>query len=274
MITDLRQRTAYEIGRTSNHIYLRPHLLLRPYIAHYTVWTATTPQPTNEFLTLVPDASGCVVLYLNHGSIKGTLWGATTRTITVNGGAGGAPVRIFIEFLPGGLFQFTGMNQSTLTDGIFPLSDLMPFIFFSLCHLLDSACRVEDLVEGLDALLLPILLGREVSATARSAAAALKQAHGLLTLEALSAQEVYSPRHLNRVLGEYLGMGPKKFARLLRINAAIHLLDTGLPLTYLAQESGFYDQAHFIRDFQEVCGTTPGRFRENMSDFYNEPFKF
>lgn len=268
-------KTAYEIGRTPNHIYLRPHRWLRPYIAHYTVWTSSTAQqPPDALLTLVPDASGCVVLHMDDTTVSGSLWGATTHAVTVSGGSGGTPVRVFIEFLPGGLFQLTGMSQAALTDCIFSLYDMMPLVFSALCHLLENSCKVEHLVEGFDAILLPILLARETPAAALSAAAALKQASGLLTIEALSAQECYSPRHLNRILCAYLGMGPKQFARLLRINGAVRLLGSGQPLTYLAQESGFYDQAHFIRDFREVCGITPGAYRDKMSDFYNEPLKF
>lgn len=275
IITDWRLHTAYEIGRTPNHIYLRPHQLLQPYIAHYTVWTASdVKQPSGGRLTLVPDASGCVVLHLDGASVSGSLWGATTHAVTVNDGSDGTPVRVFIEFLPGGLFQFTGMSQSTLTDGIFSLCDVMPFVFSGLCRLLETTRQVENLVEGLDAILLPVLLAQEVPAAALSAVTTLKQANGLFTIEALSTREGYSPRHLNRMLCDYLGMGPKQFARLLRINTAVRLLDSGLPLTYLAQESGFYDQAHFIRDFREVCGITPGGYRDKMSDFYNEPLKF
>lgn len=220
MITDWQQKTVYEIGRTSNHIYLCPHWLLRPYIAHYTIWTAsTTKQPSVELLTLVPDASGCAVLHLDDTNVSGSLWGATTHAVTVNGGADVYPVLVFIEFLPGGLFQFTGMSQSALTDGIFSLNDVVPLVFSALCRLLVTARCVENLVNGLDTILLPILLAREAP-------------------------------------------------------AAVRLLNSDRPLTYLAQESGFYDQAHFIRDFKEVCGITPGGYRNKMSDFYNEPLKF
>lgn len=274
MITDWRIKTSYEIGRTPNHIYLRPHRLLRPYVAHYTIWTASVGQPPAGPLTLVPDASGCIVLHLDDSKIGGKLWGATTRAVTVSGNKGGAPVRVFIEFLFGGLFQLTGMSQLSLTDGIFSLSDMMPGLFASLSHLVETATRPEQLVEGFDSLLLPILLAKETPAAALSAVATLKKVNGLFTIEALSTKENYSPRHLNRILCDYLGMGPKQFARMLRINAAVRRLDTGLPLSFLAQESGFYDQAHFIRDFKEVCGITPGGYRDRMSDFYNEPLKF
>ncbi|MEG1968058.1 MAG: AraC family transcriptional regulator, partial [Clostridia bacterium] len=275
LITHWRSKTAYEIGRTPNHIYLRPHLLLQSTIAHYTLWTASPIQPSaGGLLTLVPDASGCVVLHLTGACVSGTLWGATTRAVTVNSSPDGAPVRVFIEFLPGGLFQLTGMSQPSLTDGVFPLADLMPPFFAALVRLLETANQVEQLVEGLDALLLPIMLARVTPPAALSAIATLKQAHGLLTMKALSTTQHYSPRHLSRMLTHYLGICPKQFAQLLRINAAVRQFGSGLPLAYLAQESGFYDQAHFIREFKEVCAVTPGDYRRSMSDFYNEPLKF
>lgn len=275
MITAWRVKTEYELGRTPNHIYLRPHLLLRPYVAHYTVWTAPAlPEPAGGRLTIVPDASGCAVLHLDGEKIEGSLWGATTRAVTVSGGPQGAPVRVFVEFLPGGLFQLTGMGQAALTDGVFSFADVLPALYTAFCRLLETAPCLETLVEGFDALLLPVLLARNTPASALSAAVTLRKAQGLLTVNALSVREGYSQRHLSRLLDDYLGMGPKQFARLLRINSAVRLFGSGLPLTYLAQESGFYDQAHFIRDFREVCGIAPGAYRENMSVFYNEPLKF
>lgn len=272
-ITNWRTKTLFEVGRTPNHIYLRPHPLLGPYVAHYTVWTADSASQIRQ-LTLVPDASGCIVLHHWGDHLDGRLWGPTTRVVTVGAGPEGASVRIFVEFLPGGLFQLTGMGRAGLADHIFCLEDVLPGLFSALSHLVEHATHVEQLVKGLDGLLLPILLTRQVPGAARSVSAALQRTHGLLTVEKLSALEGYSPRHLNRILNDYLGMGPKQFARLLRVNAAVGLLDSGLPLTYLAQESGFYDQAHFIRDFSNICGVTPGSYRDKMSDFYNEPFKF
>lgn len=274
MITDWRRQTAHEMGRTSNHIYLRPHRLLRPYVAHYTVWTAPEIPQFAPPLTLVPDASGCVVLHLDGARMKGCLWGATTQAVTVDGGAQGAPVRIFVEFLQGGLFQFTGIGQSALTNGIFSLADISPGFFSALCRLVESSWSLEDLANGLDELLLPVLLARSAPAAVLAAVYELKKARGLLTAQALSERTHYSARHLRRLLEDYLGIPPKQFARLLRVNAAVRLLDSDLPLTHLAQESGFYDQAHFIRDFREVCGITPSGYREHMSDFYNEPLKF
>jgi AraC-like DNA-binding protein len=56
-----------------------------------------------------------------------------------------------------------------------------------------------------------------------------------------------------------VGMSPKQYARLLRVETArLALKRMRAPsTTYLAAELGFYDQAHFIREFSAVVGMTP-----------------
>ena len=41
----------------------------------------------------------------------------------------------------------------------------------------------------------------------------------------------------------------------------------------LAQDLEYYDQAHFIHDFKDICGLAPSLYLKNKSDFYNEEFK-
>lgn len=38
------------------------------------------------------------------------------------------------------------------------------------------------------------------------------------------------------------------------------LLRAGLPITLVATEAGFYDQAHLTRHFKRIVGLTPGRY--------------
>ena len=33
-------------------------------------------------------------------------------------------------------------------------------------------------------------------------------------------------------------------------------------LSFIGQELGYYDQAHFIREFKQVTGMTPGKYRK------------
>ncbi len=38
--------------------------------------------------------------------------------------------------------------------------------------------------------------------------------------------------------------------------------------------TGFYDMPHFIHEFKSICGITPQKYQDNMSDFYSEIAKF
>lgn len=43
-----------------NHYFIAPHTLLKPYISHYTISFPGNSIVSN-ILTLIPDASGCIV---------------------------------------------------------------------------------------------------------------------------------------------------------------------------------------------------------------------
>lgn len=93
--------SARAIARAQNHLYLAPHPLLRPWVAHYT-FTFPSGPPEDGTLALIPDASGCILLSLD-GEARALAWGATTEVAVVRRDFNESPVRFFIEFLPGAL---------------------------------------------------------------------------------------------------------------------------------------------------------------------------
>ena len=116
------------LAHTPTHLYIAPHPLLRPYIAHYT-FCAQGAQPKShlpEKLTLIPDASGCVVFSYDGRALSGCFWGPTTKTVVVFGDAENIPLRFFIEFLPGGANRLLGLNLKDFTDRREPLDLVCP----------------------------------------------------------------------------------------------------------------------------------------------------
>jgi AraC-like DNA-binding protein len=75
-----------------------------------------------------------------------------------------------------------------------------------------------------------------------------------------------SSRQLERQFRDVVGVSPKGLARLIRFEEIRKRLmfDPALNLTALAHEFEFADQAHFIRDFKELAGRTPGEFAREM----------
>jgi AraC-like DNA-binding protein len=89
--------------------------------------------------------------------------------------------------------------------------------------------------------------------------ALLRKAHGKLSVAQLAQKFAISQRQLERLYQSQVGMSPKQYAQLLRIETARLALKHmgGRSNASLAAELGFYDQAHFIREFRDVIGMTP-----------------
>jgi AraC-like DNA-binding protein len=86
---------------------------------------------------------------------------------------------------------------------------------------------------------------------------------GGVSVDALARALGYSRKHLTVSFRARYGLPPKPLARLVRFDRAVQALRAG-PVRDLAQlglACGYFDQAHFIRDFRRYAGTTPGDFQ-------------
>lgn len=72
-----------------------------------------------------------------------------------------------------------------------------------------------------------------------------------------------SPRQLERLFAKLLGFPPRTVGRVLRFQQALRSLmtDPGMSLGAVAAECGYYDQAHFVRDFRLFSGGVPRGYR-------------
>ena len=66
-----------------------------------------------------------------------------------------------------------------------------------------------------------------------------------------------SDRSFERRFKELAGFSPKLYSRIARFQAALTHYGSGLPLTDIAHNCGYYDQSHFINDFKEFSGYSP-----------------
>lgn len=89
----------------------------------------------------------------------------------------------------------------------------------------------------------------------------IMQDKSALSIEGLASSLGYSTRHLNSRFKQFFGMSPKKFIRLIRFNEALkHIYsqkEGERNLSSIAQEMGYHDHSHFIKDFKAICGKTP-----------------
>jgi transcriptional regulator GlxA family with amidase domain len=98
----------------------------------------------------------------------------------------------------------------------------------------------------------------------RPAVQVLLEARGAMRVAAVARSLGWSRRRLERVFARDLGIGPKLFARIVRLNAVLAGLgaEERASAVDVALAAGYFDQAHLLRDFRMLAGRTPRAGRE------------
>jgi len=78
-----------------------------------------------------------------------------------------------------------------------------------------------------------------------------------VTLERLAAAAGVSRHRLTRLFRAAYGLPPHRFALAQRVRVARALLERGVAVGEVAQQTGFFDQSHLHRHFRRTLGMTP-----------------
>ncbi len=91
------------------------------------------------------------------------------------------------------------------------------------------------------------------------------------SLEELAHAVGYSQKHLIRLFRDRVGVTPKMYMRLLRFQQVIKEIEQmeGHDWLDVAHSCGYFDQAHFIRDFKNFSGFTPSTYALRKNDQLN-----
>ncbi len=102
---------------------------------------------------------------------------------------------------------------------------------------------------------------REPARALTAAVAAILRSPAEADLASLASQVGISVRQLERRFAAEVGLSPKTFARMARLQMALSLISAGQPLSDVAVASGYYDQSHMTRDFMHLAETSPAAWR-------------
>ena len=94
----------------------------------------------------------------------------------------------------------------------------------------------------------------------------LVDSSGRVPVAHLSERSGWSRKRLASAFREHVGLTPKTLARVLRFGRAVDSIrNERRDWAALALECGYYDQAHFNRDFRAFAGVTPTEFVRRLS---------
>jgi AraC-like DNA-binding protein len=90
----------------------------------------------------------------------------------------------------------------------------------------------------------------------------LERSNGAVQIGDLADEIGWSRKKLIHSFQRETGLAPKGIGRIYRLNRMLSLLhgSARVSLAELAHESGYYDQAHFNRDFRDFAGLAPGDY--------------
>jgi AraC-like DNA-binding protein len=239
-------------------VRLAPSPDLAPFVGHYWIiaWDLRGhPPQTQETL---PHPSVHIALEFGRSGIYGVVKGRFTRVIESKG-------RVFgIKFRPGGFYPFLKLPVSRLTNRILPLGDVFGAAGEALAPSVLAKRSERAMVAVAEAFLRH--QNPERDAVAERVADIVEQIatdRTITTVETVAGKSGLTVRSLQRLFSRYVGVSPKWVINRHRLHEAVDRLTKGetVDWTQLAFELGYFDQAHFIKDFKAIIGRTPGEYR-------------
>lgn len=91
---------------------------------------------------------------------------------------------------------------------------------------------------------------------------------GMLKISQLVVLTGYSARYINQIFEDISGMSAKQFCNIVKLQYLLNDIDYGNveSLSKLATDYNFYDMAHFIHEFKNYTGKTPGEYMANIKN--------
>jgi AraC-like DNA-binding protein len=199
-----------------------------------------------------------ITIERGRSAVTGVPRGRFTRRLEGNGLVFG------IKFVPGGFRPLVAFPIAQLTDRAIPLDQILG----SRGPALEAAVLSQATMAGQIMIATAHLreLVPERDATVEQVAALVKQVlddREIRKVDDLAQRSGLGSRALQRLFSDYVGVSPKWVIRRYRLHEAMERMDTGTAIDWsaLALELGYFDQAHFIRDFKSLVGRTPGDYQ-------------
>ncbi len=177
----------------------------------------------------------------------------------------GRRASLLVHFQPGGFHRLFHLPTELLTDTALDAREVLgraPDVLYQELSAATSEARVP-LIERYLSSRLPLALPRHA---VTDAAQAIRHMRGRVRLHDLVADSGLGERQFERRFREQMGIAPKLYARVARLNFALHLKRSQPLLTWarISQEAGYFDQTHLGKDFKALAGAAPSR----VSGFY------
>lgn len=239
---------------------------LAPFVEHYWIvrWDLTGQPPFRQTILSYPNVNLSFERE-NDASFTG-VYGIPRRTYTRT--LQGVGAVLGIKFLPGGFYPFWKQPVSRLTGRTFGVRDILGCDPQPIERMLFSREDDVAIAQAGERFLRERLPEPDDNVEViRSIVQAATDDRGMTKVEQITERFGIGPRTLQRLFDRYVGVTPKWVIQRFRLQEAAKLLEEGgrIDGSALSQELGFYDQAHFIKQFKAIIGVTPEAYMKSAT---------
>lgn len=253
-----------------------PQDKLAPYVKCY--WSLANGPENASRERVFPD--GCIELIFHSGDLfkkydsqtqshiqpRSFIHGQIKKCIEIEPTG---ETKIFsVRFQPGGLQRFIDFDVDELTDKTLSVAEIWNAEGNATEKAMLSAKTDAAKIETIENFLLSRLgKSKRHDTDVEYCVNELVQTHGSASIDAFAATLHIGKRQLERKFVAGVGLSPKMLARILRFQHTLQLIENHEfeSFTKVAYDGGFYDQAHFIKDFRQFTGLNPKKyFSENL----------
>ncbi|HEX2132209.1 MAG TPA: helix-turn-helix domain-containing protein [Actinophytocola sp.] len=180
-----------------------------------------------------------------------------------------------VHFKPWGLSPFVAMPATELRDRWMPVDAVWQRSVDRLRNRVGDSASATDTLRALA----DELRSRLAEAPSRGldlvqhTGGRLETHHGAIPVRALTDAAGVSGNHLATQFKSHVGVTPKRVARIYRFARLILSVDARQPIDWseLAHTAGYFDRAHFSREFKDFTGHTPAGYLALRRRFPAEP---
>lgn len=165
---------------------------------------------------------------------------------------------IYVRFAPGGLYAFTRMHQSELSNLVVDAVDVfgrsVEVLWENLAKCYDPDQSIQHAEE---------FFMQRLNHVVESPVFSFMLNNIYLPLTQLANRTGYSTKYLTGIFQKFVGVGPKTFQRIQRFHSAVSELNhlpQNIDWSDVVFQQGYHDQAHFIKDFKSFSGLTPQHY--------------
>ena len=177
-----------------------------------------------------------------------------------------------VEFKPGGALPFFDVPIGELANLHVPLDTLWGSLATELRERMLEAATPQHKLDVLERVLLQRITRVPGSHPAVAYAIGQFERHpAIVRIAEVINQIGLSHRRFLDLFTAEVGLTPKVFCRIGRFQRVLQRVHGGRPVEWasVALSCGYYDQAHFIRDFRAFSGVNPSSYRASVGPHRN-----